>query len=92
MNWPTQVKQKLQTPPHTPDLVDRSIVQVCLAMALLMAAAGAQEKDGDAKSRFNRILAEFGFSDTNIASLSPDPAQAQQVTNQSSGSGHVTQQ
>ena len=94
MNWPTQVKQKLQTPPHTPDLVDRSIVQVCLV--LLMAAAGAQEKDGDAKSRFNRILAEFGFSDTNIASLSPDPGQAQhvqlQVTNQSSGSGHVTQQ
>ena len=67
-------------------------MQVCLAMALLMAAAGAQEKDGDAKSRFNRILAEFGFSDTNIASLSPDPAQAQQVTNQSSGSGHVTRQ
>ena len=48
-------------------------------MALLMAAAGAQDEDGDAKSRFNRILAEFGFSDTNIASLSPDPGQAQQV-------------
>ena len=63
-------------------------------MALLIAAAGAQEEDGDAKSRFNRILAEFGFSDTNIASLSPDPSQTQhvqlQVTNQSSGFGHVT--
>ena len=68
------------------------MLQVCLAMALLIAAAGAQDEDGDAKSRFNRILAEFGFSDTNIASLSPDPGQAQQVTNQSSGSGHVTQQ
>ena len=63
-----------------------------MCLALLMALAGAQDEDGDAKTRFNRILAEFGFSDTNIASLSPDPAQAQQVTNQSSGSGHVTQQ
>ena len=63
-------------------------------MALLMAAAGAQDEDGDAKSRFNRILAEFGFSDTNIASLSPDPGQTQhvqlQVTNQSSGDPAVS--